>query len=164
VFPRFWLAHNARWHLGVRAVDSNPVTKERILIVDDEPTLVFFLRRDLSERGLDCEVEGVGSGEDALARLAFAQYSVLITDLRMPGINGLTLVAAARSLQPTIGVVLMTAFGSHEVEAEAEQLMVDGYLTKPFQMERLHSLVEKILHTRHRKAIENITGTKRAVA
>ena len=145
-------------------MDSNLVTKERILIVDDEPTLVFFLRRDLSERGLNCEVEGVGSGEDALARLAFAQYSVLITDLRMPGINGLTLVAAARSLQPTIGVVLMTAFGSHEVEAEAEQLMVDGYLTKPFQMERLHSLVEKILHTRQRKAIESMTGTKRAVA
>ena len=164
MFPCFGLAHNAHWRLGVRAVDSNLVTKERILIVDDEPTLVFFLRRDLSERGLNCEVEGVGSGEDALARLAFAQYSVLITDLRMPGINGLTLVAAARSLQPTIGVVLMTAFGSHEVEAEAEQLMVDGYLTKPFQMERLHSLVEKILHTRQRKAIESMTGTKRAVA
>ena len=145
-------------------MDSNPITKERILIVDDEPTLVFFLRRDLSEGGLNCEVEGVGSGEDALARLAFAQYSVLITDLRMPGINGLTLAAAARSLQPTIGIILMTAFGSHEVEAEAEQLMVDGYLTKPFQMERLHSLVEKILHTRQRKAIGSISGTKRAVA
>ena len=145
-------------------MDSNPKAKERILIVDDEPTLVFFLRRDLSERGLDCEVEGVGSGEDALARLAFTQYSVLITDLRMPGISGLTLVAAARSLQPAIGVVLMTAFGSHEVEAEAEQLMVDGYLTKPFQMERLHSLVEKILHTRQHKTIENTAGTKRAAA
>jgi len=145
-------------------VDSNPNAKERILIVDDEPTLVFFLRRDLSERGLDCEVEGVGSGEDALARLAFTQYSVLITDLRMPGINGLTLAAAARSLQPAIGVVLMTAFGSREVEAEAEQLMVDGYLTKPFQMERLHSLVEKILNTRQRKTIESRAGTKRAAA
>ncbi len=145
-------------------MDPYPKAKVRILIVDDEPTLVFFLRQDLAERGLDCEVEGVGSGEDALARLAFTQYSVLITDLRMPGINGLTLAAAARSLQPTIGVVLMTAFGSHEVEAEAEQLMVDGYLTKPFQMERLHSLVEKILHTRQRKAIENRPGTKRAAA
>jgi DNA-binding NtrC family response regulator len=145
-------------------VDSNPNAKERILIVDDEPTLVFFLRRDLSERGLDWEVEGVGSGEEAVARLAFTQYSVLITDLRMPGINGLTLAAAARSLQPAIGVVLMTAFGSHEVEAEAEQLMIDGYLTKPFQIERLHSMVEKILHTRQRKTIENRAGTKRAAA
>ncbi len=145
-------------------MDPYPKAKERILIVDDEPTLVFFLRQDLSERGLDCEVEGVGSGEDALARLAFTQYSVLITDLRMPGINGLTLAAAARSLQPAIGVVLMTAFGSHEVEAEAEQLMIDGYLTKPFQIERLHSLVEKILHTRRHKTKENRAGTNRAAA
>ena len=117
----------------------------RILIVDDEPTLVFFLRRGLSEAGLDCEVEGVSSGEEALARLAFDKYRVLVTDLKMPGINGLTLAAAARSLHPAIGIILMTAYGSREVEAEAEQLMVDGYLTKPFQMERLRDLVEKIL-------------------
>ena len=142
-------------------MDSKPVSANRILIVDDEPTLVFFLGRDLSERGLNCEVDGVGSGEEALARLAFDKYSILITDLRMPGINGLTLVAAARSLQPTIGVILMTAYGSREVEAEAEQLMVDGYLTKPFQMERLHNLVEKILHERQRPAIENTGGVRR---
>ena len=142
-------------------MDSKPVSANRILIVDDEPTLVFFLGRDLSERGLNCEVDGVGSGEEALARLAFDKYNILITDLRMPGINGLTLVAAARSLQPTIGVVLMTAYGSREVEAEAEQLMVDGYLTKPFQMERLHNLVEKILHEQQRQAIENTGGVRR---
>ena len=142
-------------------MDSKPVSANRILIVDDEPTLVFFLGRGLSERGLNCEVDGVGSGEEALARLAFDKYNILITDLRMPGINGLTLVAAARSLQPTIGVILMTAYGSREVEAEAEQLMVDGYLTKPFQMERLHNLVEKILHERQRQAIENTGGVRR---
>ncbi|UCC89338.1 MAG: response regulator [Anaerolineales bacterium] len=117
----------------------------RILIVDDEPTLVFFLRRGLSEAGLSCEVEGVGSGEEALAKLAFSKYRVLITDLKMPGMNGLTLAVAARSLHPTIGIILMTAYGSREVEAEAEQMMIDGYLTKPFQMEKLRGLVEKIL-------------------
>lgn len=143
-------------------MDSNPATANRILIVDDEPTLVFFLRRDLLEGGLNCEVEGVGSGEEALARLTFNQYSVLITDLRMPGINGLTLVAAARSLQPAIGVILMTAYGSREVESEAEQLMVDGYLTKPFQMQRLRGLVEKILHERQCPAVENMNRVEHA--
>jgi len=121
------------------------VYSKRILIVDDEQTLVFFLRRGLSEAGLNCEVDGTSSGEEALAKLAFDKYQVLITDLKMPGINGLTLAAAARSLHPTIGIILMTAFGSREVETEAEQLMVDGYLTKPFQMERLRDLVEGIL-------------------
>jgi CheY-like chemotaxis protein len=60
------------------------VCTNRILIVDDEPTLVFFLRRGLSEAGLNCEVEGVGSGEEALTRLAFDKYRVLITDLKFP--------------------------------------------------------------------------------
>jgi DNA-binding NtrC family response regulator len=124
------------------------VFANRILIVDDEPTLVFFLRRGLSEAGLNCEVDGVSTGEEALARLAFDKYRVLITDLKMPGINGLTLVAAARALHPTIGVILMTAYGSHQVEDEAGQLRVDGYLTKPFQMDKLYQLIENILQVR----------------
>jgi DNA-binding NtrC family response regulator len=126
-------------------VEANLVYGNRVLIVDDEPTLVFFLRRGLSEAGLDCEVDGVDSGEEALARLAFDKYQILITDLRMPGINGLSLAAAARSLHPSIGIILMTAYGSQEVETEAEQMMVDGYLTKPFQIQKLRDLVEKIL-------------------
>lgn len=133
-------------------MEANQVCANRILIVDDEPTLVFFLRRGLSEAGLNCEVDGVDSGEEALVRLAFDKYRVLITDLKMPGINGLALAATARSLNPAIGVILMTAYGSREVEDEAEQLMVDGYLTKPFQMERLCDLVEKILQSQEHPA------------
>jgi DNA-binding NtrC family response regulator len=133
-------------------VEANPVQANRILIADDEQTLVFFLRRGLTEAGLNCEVDVASSGEDALAKLAFDKYQVLITDLKMPGINGLTLAAAARHLHPTIGIILMTAYGSREVEAEAEQLMVDGYLTKPFQMERLRALVERILQTQRHPA------------
>lgn len=125
-------------------MESNSVPANRVLIVDDEPTLAFFLRRGLSEAGLNCVVECVGSGEEALARLAFDKYRLLITDFKMPGINGLTLVAAAQTLQPTISIILMTAYGSREVEAEAEQLTVDAYLTKPFQLEKLRDLVEKI--------------------
>lgn len=143
-------------------MNSNLASKNRILIVDDEPTLVFFLRQGLSEADLNCDVEGVGTGEEALARLTFDRYSVLITDLKMPGINGLTLAAAARSLQPSIGIVLMTAYGSREVEAEAEQLFVDGYLTKPFKMEQLRNLVEKILHIRQSPALANTGGPERA--
>jgi len=128
------------------------VYAKRILIVDDEQTLVFFLRRGLSEAELNCEVDVVGSGEEALAKLTLDEYQVLITDLKMPGINGLVLASAARSLHPAIGVILMTAYGSREVEAEAEQLMVDGYLTKPFQMKRLRDLVEKILQAQQHPA------------
>jgi len=128
------------------------VYANRILIVDDEQTLIFFLRRGLSEAGLNCNVDVVSSGEEALAKLAIDEYRVLITDLKMPGINGLALASAARSLHPAIGIILMTAYGSREVEAEAEQLMIDGYLTKPFQMKRLRDLVEQILQARQHPA------------
>lgn len=131
----------------------------RILIVDDEPTLVFFLLRGLSEAGLNCQVEGAGSGEEALGKLAFDQYRVLITDLKMPGINGLSLVEAARALHPGIGIILMTAYGSREVEAEVEQLMIDGYLTKPFQLERLLDMVEDILQSQAPVSYKDRNGT-----
>jgi len=131
---------------------GKPVYANRIRIVDDEQTLVFFLRRGLSEAGLNCRVEGVGSGEEALDKLALEEYQVLVTDLKMPGINGLTVAAAARSLQPAIGIILMTAYGSGEIENEAQKLMIDGYLTKPFQMETLRDLVEGILHAQQHPA------------
>ena len=56
----------------------------------------------------------------------------MITDLNMPGISGFTLAEVARSMQPDIHIVIMTAFGSQEVKDEANSLEVDGYLTKPF--------------------------------
>jgi hypothetical protein len=65
---------NDNTHLDRGSVEANPVYVNRVLIVDDEPTLVFFLRRGLSEAGLNCEVEGVNSGEEALGKLAFDKY------------------------------------------------------------------------------------------
>lgn len=119
--------------------------KYRILIVDDEPTLVFFLRQGLIEAGLECEVEVAGSGEEALAKLTYDHYMVLITDLKMPGISGLTLAEAARSIHPKIGIILMTAFGSREVELEVKKLKVDGYLTKPFPISSLCEMIKTLL-------------------
>ena len=70
---------------------------------------------------------------------------MLVTDLKMPGINGFTLLEVARSLHPNISIILMTAFGSTEVQAEAKRLNVDGYLTKPFPTAQLQTLISNIL-------------------
>ena len=118
---------------------------KRILIVDDETTLVFFLKQGLQESGILCLVDNASSGEEALTRLTYNRYDILITDLKMPGINGFTLLEVARSLHPNIGVILMTAFGSPEVQAEANRLKVDGYLTKPFPTAHLQDIVKNIL-------------------
>jgi len=118
---------------------------KRILIVDDEPTLVFFLKQGLQESHLACLVDGASSGEEALTKLTYNMYDLLVTDLKMPGISGFTLVEVARSLHPNISVILMTAFGSREVQDESEQLKVNGYLIKPFPTAQLQEMIKEIL-------------------
>jgi YesN/AraC family two-component response regulator len=118
---------------------------KRILIVDDEPTLVFFLKQGLQESQLGYHVDGASSGEEALTRLTYNTYDLLVTDLKMPGISGFTLVEVARSLHPNINVILMTAFGSPEVQDESEQLKVNGYLIKPFPTSQLQDMIQEIL-------------------
>jgi YesN/AraC family two-component response regulator len=124
---------------------NQPHKPKRILIVDDESTLVFFLKQGLQETELSCLLEGAASGEEALTKLTYNRYDLLITDLKMPGISGFTLVEVARSLHPHIYIILITAFGSPEVQDEAKQLNVDGYLTKPFPMSQLQNIVSNIL-------------------
>lgn len=129
---------------------------KRILIVDDEPTLVFFLKQGLQEAE-NYTVEGASSGEDALTKLTYNRYDLIVTDLKMPGISGFTLVEVARSLHPDIGVILITAFGSPEVQNEVKQLDVDGYLTKPFPFIELQGLVKKTLAKIHKNSQDLIT-------
>ena len=124
---------------------NQPVKPKRVLIVDDEATLVFFLKQGLQEAQVSFKVDVAPSGEDALTKLTYNRYDLLITDLKMPGISGFTLVEVARSLHPDIKVILMTAFGSAEVQNEAKTLQVDGYLTKPFPTAQLQNIACNIL-------------------
>ncbi len=117
---------------------------KRILLVDDEATLAFFLQQSLKEAGFLVDV--ASSGEEALNKLTIqSPYDLLITDLRMSGISGFTLLRAARSLFPDLKAILITAFGSNEVENFAGQLDVDAYLTKPFSTAHLEKLAKSVL-------------------
>ena len=123
---------------------------KRILIVDDEPTLVFFLKQGLQESEYAYIVEGAASGEEALTKLTYNRYDLIVTDLKMPGISGFTLVEVARSLHPDISVILITAYGSPEVQREVKLLGVDNYLMKPFPMADLQNSVHEILTAHHK--------------
>lgn len=126
---------------------NQPGRPKRILIVDDEPTLIFFLKQGLQEAHPSYLVDLASTGEEALTKLTYHLYDVLVTDLKMPGISGFTLVEVARSLHPYIHVILMTAFGSPEVQDESEQLQVDGYLIKPFPTSQLDEMIQSVLAT-----------------
>ncbi len=130
---------------------------KRILIVDDESTLVFFLKQGLQESGIACLIDDAATGEQALTKLTYNRYDMLVTDLKMPGINGFTLLEVARSLYPDISIILMTAFGSPEVQEEAKRLNVNGYLTKPFPTAHLQTIISNLLAAKNTS--ENPTET-----
>ena len=135
---------------------DQPTKPKRILIVDDEATLVFFLKQGLQEADLSCRVDIAPSGEEALTKLTYNRYDLLITDLKMPGISGFTLVEVARSLHPDIKVILMTAYGSREVQNEAKSLQVDGYLTKPFPTADLQDMAANVLESDNHYQLKGI--------
>jgi two-component system response regulator FlrC len=116
---------------------------ERILVVDDEPQMAIAMERVLARRGL--EVERASCGDDALRALARGPYDVVVTDLRMPGIDGHELLKRVRTLCPSSRVVVVTAYASVESAVSCVRDGAVDYLTKPFSPEALTRTVEAAL-------------------
>jgi len=116
----------------------------RILIIDDEPTLIFFMEQSLAE-DQEYLVDTAKSGEEALAKLGTQGYDLIIVDFRLPDINGLKVIETATQLQPGTLAILMTAYGSQEVEKQAQRLEVWRYVVKPFSMEEMKAMVREAL-------------------
>src|SRR5438270_11651981 len=85
----------------------------------------------LAERGF--EVRAVKDGEEALRELSSREYDALVTDVRMPKLDGLSLVRAALEIAPELTVIVMSAYGSHELAIEAMKAGAYDYLGKPFR-------------------------------
>lgn len=114
---------------------------ERILVVDDEESMREFLSVVLSKEGYS--VRAVGSGKEALEVLARENFALLISDLRMPEMSGLELVALARKRHPQLAVIVITAFASLESAIEALRLGALDYIMKPFQVDEILLVVAK---------------------
>lgn len=117
--------------------------KARILLVDDDPGLLHLLRIRLTTTGY--EVEAVASGEQALARLCVFRPQLVITDLRMEGMDGMALFALIHAQHPTLPVLILTAHGTIPDAVGATQRGVFGYLTKPYDSKELLEWVNKAL-------------------
>jgi CheY-like chemotaxis protein len=119
--------------------------KKHILIVDDEENVAFFLKESLIAAEPDYMVEAVGSGEAALSRLKEQNFNLVITDLKMPGMDGLTLVKYIGSYHLGIEFIVMTGYHSLEHKAEVYRSGVCHYITKPFQIATLIDMIHTIL-------------------
>ncbi|MEC5397126.1 sigma 54-interacting transcriptional regulator [Uliginosibacterium sp. H1] len=107
----------------------------RILLVDDDPDLLRLLSIRLKATGF--EVIPADNGEAALATLAAHRPDVVVTDLRMPGLDGMALFDALRQSHPTLPVIVLTANGSIPDAVDAVRRGVFGYLTKPYDAAEL---------------------------
>lgn len=120
-------------------------TIKRLLIVDDEETLTFSLYQTFINVPIECEVITASSGDEALSRVEEGKFDVIITDIAMPGINGLDLLAMIKAKNPETRVIIITAYGSDEREEQAYQSGAETYIEKPFDLHEIRDLVVNML-------------------
>ncbi len=115
----------------------------RVLVVDDRVDMANMVADGLNDRGF--EAHAVCDAHEARARLALAAHDALVTDLRIPGSDGLELLALSRSVAPTSPVIVMTAFSGIDTAVESIRRGAYHYLTKPFKTEELVLFLERAL-------------------
>src|SRR5882724_3706628 len=131
----------------------------KILVADDQDMMRDSLAGILSREGH--EVVACNDGPAAVGRLQSARFELLITDLKMPRMTGMELLAEAKRLRPEMPVVLMTAFASVGTAVEAMKLGAYDYIQKPFDGDEIKLLVERTLEhsrlIRENQALRSIT-------
>jgi DNA-binding NtrC family response regulator len=114
----------------------------RILLVEDEQTIAVTLRDDLEAAGY--EVEHRADGSEAIDLLGQKSFDVVVTDVRLPGADGMQVLAAAKRARPDTEVLVMTAYATVEHAVEAMRLGADDYIQKPFLNEHVVERLRRI--------------------
>jgi excisionase family DNA binding protein len=128
---------------AARPVPAAAAGRPRVLVVDDEASIRDLLAKTLALAEYDVDL--APDGRTALERLRILPYDLLITDLKMPGVDGLAVIREARRLKADIPVIIITGFSTEASAIEAVNLGVSGYLTKPFRVPRVLAAAAKAL-------------------
>jgi two-component system, sensor histidine kinase and response regulator len=115
----------------------------RLLIVDDEAAQLRALCDTLQLEGY--VTQGFGSGQEALATLSPGEFDLLLTDLMMPGMDGITLIDAAKKIDPSIGALVMTGHGTIDTAVRAMQGGALDYILKPFRLNVILPVIARAL-------------------
>ena len=118
----------------------------RILIVDDDKNTLQGYLKILSQDGFS--VEGASTGYQALQKIDEKHFDIVVSDIRMPQLDGLTLLKEIQKRNDDISVILVTAYGTIDSAVEAIKLGAETYLTKPINVEELEILLKKIWDTK----------------
>ncbi|MCB9358013.1 MAG: response regulator [Calditrichaeota bacterium] len=125
--------------------DHHHARKQRILVVDDEQFMVHTLTKLLEVLGYD--VVTAFGGREASEKFAAEQIDLVVSDVHMPDMNGLELMASIKSQNPDFPVILVTGYGVEDARKTAGEYHADGFLGKPFRIEELRQMIERALHS-----------------
>jgi len=153
-----------------------PENQRHLLLVEDEAPLRAAVAAQLADRGYD--VHEAASGEEALARLAEFAFDIIITDLRLPGVDGSGVVEAAVSRYPEIIAIVVTGYGTVKDAVDAIKCGASDFVSKPFQFDELLHALDSAIEQRRLKSenaylrsqleeryrFEGIVGKSRAMA
>jgi len=127
-----------------------PDTTKHLLLVEDEAPLRQAIAEQLSDRGY--HVEQAESGEAAIARLADFAFDIIITDLRLPGVDGSAVIEAAVARYPDIIAIVVTGYGTVKDAVEAIKRGASDFVSKPFQIDELLHVLGSSLEQRRLKS------------
>ena len=117
---------------------------DRILVIDDEVDMLMLLRM-IIEDNTGYEVETTNNPSEGLKKLAERDYGLVITDLKMPGMDGIELFDELKEIKPGIPVIIITAYGSLETADEAMKKGVVDFITKPFRKDHILFTIKRVL-------------------
>ena len=117
----------------------------KVLIVDDETPALRYLQTIVEKYAPSCEIAGCcTSGEEALARLQKEHIDLLLTDISMPAMDGISLSMEARQMQPDIHIIIVTGYADFEYAKGAIQASVDDYILKPVSVSQMKDALDKL--------------------
>ena len=132
---------------------------ERIMVIDDELDMLMLLRM-IIEENTAWEVETTNNPSEGLKMVMQNDYSLVIADLKMPGMDGMEVFEELKEMKPDIPVIIITAYGSLEIAEEARKKGVADFITKPFRKDTILFTMDRVLELARLKK-ENLALKKK---
>lgn len=136
------------WLSGAQPAGRAPTARHSLLVVDDEEAVRELIATTLRSADAGYDVTVAADGAAALQLLRARSFDALITDLKMPGMDGLTLIREARAIAADLPAIIITAVPSQTSAIDAVNAGVTGYLTKPFRMPQILDVVANAVRRR----------------